>query len=629
MMDKYDVIVVGGGHAGCEASHASARLGCKVGLITLALDGIGQMSCNPAIGGIGKSHLAREVDALDGLICRIADVSALQRRKLNARKGPAVQATRIQTCRDSYKKNMQEAILGNKNITVIEAMVSSLIVKNGEVVGVKTDSDTRDIYSKSVVLTTGTFLGGMIHIGTKSFSSGRAGDEASNHLEKFFKDSGFKIGRLKTGTPPRILKNSVNFDALKIQASDKDLPHLSYLYDQYGVSCPSINEIPCHITYTNPKTHKIILDAQILSPLFNGSIKSVGPRYCPSIEDKVHRFTDKDSHQIFLEPETLTDKEIYPNGISTCLPEETQLEFLRTIKGLENCVITQPGYAIEYSYFDPRGLSKNLETKEIKNLFFAGQINGTTGYEEAAAQGLIAGLNAGRSVDGKHKWCPDRNQAYIGVMIDDLVTLGVNEPYRMFTSRAEHRLRLREDNADQRLTMMGHELGIVSEKRLHMLELKNQKIQAESSRLESIKIYPSSDISLEIEKKFNVKIRNQQTLRSLLKMSDIRYRDIKNLGNFGMTANSDIGHLVAIQERYSGYLKRQDAEISNITKTHNTKIPSDFIFTNIKGLSNEAKEKLTAVMPTTLGQASRISGITPAIISLLRIYIKKNKPHQS
>ncbi len=622
-MNKYDVIVIGGGHSGCEAAHASARLGCKVALITLNKNSIGQMSCNPAVGGIGKSHLAREIDAMDGLICKIADMSALQRRKLNARKGPAVQATRIQTCRDTYKQKMQSAILNNPCISVIEAMASSLIIKNNKIAGIKVNSDAKGIYAETVVLTTGTFLGGKIHIGDKSFSSGRAGDEASNQLENFFRNEGFKIGRLKTGTPPRILKKSINYDGLQYQPSDNDKPFLSYLHDQYGVSCESINEIPCHITYTNTETHKIIRDAQALSPLFNGSIESVGPRYCPSIEDKVHRFFDKDSHQIFLEPETLSDIEIYPNGLSTCLPEGIQLSFLRTIKGLENCEITHPGYAIEYSYFDPRGLTKNLETKMIKNLFFAGQINGTTGYEEAAAQGLLAGINAGRSALGKQKWCPERNQAYIGVMIDDLVSLGVNEPYRMFTSRAEHRLRLREDNADQRLTEIGFKLGVVSQSRVDMLRLKNQKIQLESERLDSIKIYPSTEISNKIEKKFNLKIKNLQTLKSLLKMSDISYSDIKNLENFGMTANSDVGHLVAIQERYSGYLKRQDAEVSNIAKTLDTKIPDNLIFSDIRGLSNEAKEKLTEVMPTTLGQASRISGITPAIISLLRIYIKK------
>ena len=626
-MNIFDVIVIGGGHAGCEAAHASARLKSKVALITIKNDGIGQMSCNPAIGGIGKSHLAREIDALDGLMSKIADHSALQRRKLNARKGPAVQATRIQTCRDTYKKKMQDVIFSHQNITVIEATVSSLIVENNTVVGVKIDSDNTKIFGKSVVLTTGTFLGGKIHIGDKSYSSGRAGDKASIQLEKFFKINGFKVGRLKTGTPPRLLKSSIDFNNLQEQPSDSDKPSLSYLHDQYGKQADTIKEIPCHITYTNKESHKIIKETQALSPLFNGSITSAGPRYCPSIEDKVHRFYDKEAHQIFLEPETLSDEEIYPNGLSTCLPEQIQLNFLRTIKGLENCKITQPGYAIEYSYFDPRGLTKNLETKKINRLFFAGQINGTTGYEEAAAQGIIAGINAARLSMNKEMWCPERDEAYIGVMIDDLITLGVSEPYRMFTSRAEHRLRLREDNADQRLTEIGYKIGVVSKNRLEMLLLKNEKIKTETSRLESIKIYPDTDASLAVEKKFNLQIKNPQSLKNLLKMSDITYSAIQSLDVFGDTLNSDIGHLVAIQERYSGYLKRQDAEISNIRKTHNVKIPKSLVFADIKGLSNEAKEKLMKVMPTTLGQAARISGITPAIISLLRIYIKKTAQH--
>ena len=622
-MKKYDVIVIGGGHAGCEAAHAASRTNISVALITMKHDSIGQMSCNPAIGGIGKSHLAKEVDALDGLICKIADHSALQRRKLNASKGPAVQATRIQTCRDTYKLKMQQTIDSQPNLFVVEGMVSNIILDNDALKGVVM-SDGSKIFGKTVVLTTGTFLGGKIHIGDKSFSAGRLGDKASMELEGFFKKNDFSIGRLKTGTPPRILKSSIDYSMLVEQGSDEARPCLSYMHDHYGQIPKAISEISCHITYTNSNTHKIIKDSQSLSPLYNGVIDSIGPRYCPSIEDKVERFYDKDSHQVFLEPETLADKEIYPNGLSTCLPEDVQLSFLRTIKGLENCKITQPGYAIEYSYFDPRGLTKYLETKKIKNLFFAGQINGTTGYEEAAAQGIIAGINASCSVRNIDMWCPNRDQAYIGVMIDDLVTLGVNEPYRMFTSRAEHRLRLREDNADQRLTATGYDLGVVSTERLTFLQNKVEKIKAESKRLGEIKILPASKVSSILEKKFNLKLKNTQSMRSLLKMSDIRYKDIQGLESFGDTMNSDIGHLVAIQERYEGYLKRQDQEISNSLKTQNTKIPSQVIYNEIKGLSNEAREKLSEVMPDTLGQASRISGITPAIISLLRIYIKKH-----
>ena len=584
---------------------------------------IGQMSCNPAIGGIGKSHLAKEVDALDGLMCKIADGSALQRRKLNARKGPAVQATRIQTCRDTYKLLMQDVISKTDNLQIIEETVSRLIIKKDYVNGIITSQGIK-LYSDAVVLTTGTFLGGKIHIGQESFSSGRKGDKASNELEKFFAEYNFDLGRLKTGTPPRILKSSIDYTMLEAQGSDAQKPCLSYMHDHYGICPTSIAEIPCHITYTNNNTHQIIKSSQHLSPLFNGSIESVGPRYCPSIEDKVERFIDKNSHQVFLEPETLSDKIVYPNGLSTCLPENIQLSFLKTIKGLEKCEISQPGYAIEYSYFDPRGLTKYLETKKIKNLFFAGQINGTTGYEEAAAQGIMAGLNASRVTQDLEMWCPDRDQAYIGVMIDDLVTLGVNEPYRMFTSRAEHRLRLREDNADSRLTEIGYKLGMVSMQRIKLFNTKMNKIKSESKRLGDIKILPSTNVSSFIEKKFNLKIKNTQTLKSLLKMSDIKYSDIQMLDNFGQTANSDIGHLVAIEERYSGYLKRENEEVLKTAKTHDVKIPETLIYSEIKGLSNEAKEKLSKVLPETLGQASRISGITPAIISLLRIYIKKH-----
>ena len=620
---KYDVIVIGGGHAGCEAAHAAARTGALTLLITMKTRSIGQMSCNPAIGGIGKSHLAREVDALDGLLCKIADNSALQRRKLNSRKGPAVQATRIQTCRDTYKTMMQNAISSQTNLSTLEGIVTKLLIVDNCITGVELETKEK-IFSKTVVLTTGTFLGGMIHVGEKSFEAGRSGDKSSKDLDIFFREKGFNVKRLKTGTPPRIIKNSINFNNLEKQDSDNNSPYMSFLYDQYNQTPEKIKTIPCHITHTNEKTHGIIKSSRHLSPLFNGKINSVGPRYCPSIEDKVERFADKNSHQIFLEPETLADKEIYPNGLSTCLPEEKQLDFLHTIKGLENCIMSHPGYAIEYSYFDPLDLNKYLQTKSIDNLFFAGQINGTTGYEEAAAQGIISGLNAASFSKDRELWCPLRSESYIGVMIDDLTTLGVTEPYRMFTSRAEYRLQLREDNADERLTEKGYALGLVSSERHELFLKKKDKIKKETIRLDKIKVFPGTKTSTIIEKKFSLKIQKPQTMKTLLRMSDIQYSDLIELDTFGKTSNSDIGHLVAINERYTGYLKRQDNEIAMISKSLDKKIPASINYSEIKGLSNEAVEKLKIVLPLTLGQASRIPGITPAIISLLKIYIKKH-----
>ena len=620
---KYDVIVIGGGHAGCEAAHAAARTGALTLLITMKTSSIGQMSCNPAIGGIGKSHLAREVDALDGLLCKIADNSALQRRKLNSRKGPAVQATRIQTCRDTYKTMMQNAISSQTNLSTLEGIVTKLLIVDNCITGIELETKEK-IFSKTVVLTTGTFLGGVIHVGEKSFEAGRSGDKSSKDLDIFFREKGFNVKRLKTGTPPRIIKNSINFNSLEKQDSDNNSPYMSFLYDQYNQTPENIKTIPCHITHTNEKTHAIIKSSQHLSPLFNGKINSVGPRYCPSIEDKVERFADKNSHQVFLEPETLADKEIYPNGLSTCLPEEKQLDFLHTIKGLENCIMSHPGYAIEYSYFDPLDLNKYLQTKSIDNLFFAGQINGTTGYEEAAAQGIIAGLNAASFSKDRELWCPLRSEGYIGVMIDDLTTLGVTEPYRMFTSRAEYRLQLREDNADERLTEKGYALGLVSSERHELFLKKKDKIKKETIRLDKIKIFPGTKTSTIIENKFSLKIQKPQTMKTLLRMSDIQYSDLIELDSFGKTSNSDIGHLVAINERYAGYLKRQDNEIAMISKSLDKKIPVSINYSEVKGLSNEAIEKLKMVLPLTLGQASRIPGITPAIVSLLKIYIKKH-----
>ena len=622
-MENFDVVVIGGGHAGCEAAHASARSESRTLLVTLTKSSIGQLSCNPAVGGIGKSHLAREVDALDGLICKVADNSALQRRKLNLRKGPAVQATRLQTCRINYKNHMQSELTNRPNLKIIEGEVISLVTEKDKIIGIKLANNV-EILCKSVVLTAGTFLGGLIHIGEKSFRAGRAGDKSACQLESFFKDNGFPIGRLKTGTPPRIVKSSINFENLEAQYSDQDKPCMSYLYDHYGSTPNMIEEIPCFITHTNKNTHEIIEQAKERSPIFSGTIQSVGPRYCPSIEDKIDRFVDKQSHQIFLEPESTANEIIYPNGISTSLPEDIQHKFLRTINGLEQCKISQPGYAVEYSYFDPRCLLNTLATKNYSNLFFAGQINGTTGYEEAASQGLIAGINAAANASDRQPFILNREESYIGVMIDDLVTRGVTEPYRMFTSRAEHRLRLREDNADERLTHKGFDNGFVSSSRLKCCEAKTHSIITESQRLSESKVLPTSPSISLLDSKFDLKIKNTTSLRDLLRMGTIRYSDIIDLYEFKHTPNMLVGNLVAIRERYSGYLKIQDDEIDKTSKTHQIPIPASIKYKLIGGLSSEAIEKLDYTRPINLGQASRIPGITPATISILRIFLKKH-----
>ena len=627
--DSYDCIVVGGGHAGTEAALAAARSGATTLLTTQNLDTLGQMSCNPAIGGIGKGHLAKEVDALGGAMARAIDRAGIHFRTLNSRKGPAVRATRAQADRVLYRQAIRRILETQPGLTLLQQDVDDLILDGDRVRGVVTHMGF-EITATTVVLTVGTFLAGRIHVGEKRSAGGRMGDPAALTLAQRLRDLGLAVGRLKTGTPPRIDGRSIDYSRMQPQPGDVPVPVFSYL----GTRAEHPRQIPCHITHTTPRTHEIIRGSLDRSPLFTGAIEGTGPRYCPSIEDKVVRFADKDAHQIFVEPEGLNTEEIYPNGISTSLPFDVQHEFVRSITGFENAKITRPGYAIEYDFFDPRDLQPSLETRAIAGLYFAGQINGTTGYEEAAAQGLIAGTNAALSARGREPWCPRRDEAYIGVLIDDLITRGTSEPYRMFTSRAEYRLSLREDNADLRLTPKGRELGLVDDDRWRVFSTKRDLVENETERLGGIVVRPDdvpadSDVGA---------LSRDVTAYDLLRRPEMRYEGIVALARVGTAdgyaelseeLSTQIGRQLEIQARYSGYIKRQADEIERQRKHETTVLPDDFDYSVVTGLSNEVREKLERVRPASLGQASRISGMTPAAISLLLIHLKKRELKRS
>jgi len=618
--ESYDVIVVGGGHAGTEAALAAARMGAHTLLLSHNIETLGQMSCNPAIGGIGKGHLVKEVDALGGLMARATDRAGIQFRILNARKGPAVRATRAQADRQLYRAAVRTALENQPGLELFQQAVDDLIVENNRVVGVVTQIGLK-FRAPSVVLTTGTFLGGRIHVGLNSFEGGRLGDPPANALARRLRELPFNVERLKTGTPPRIDSRSIDYSGLQVQPGDQPTPVFSFL----GSRAEHPEQLCCHITHTNSETHEIIRGGMSRSPLFTGVIDGVGPRYCPSIEDKVVRFADRDSHQIFIEPEGLSSNEVYPNGISTSLPFDVQLALVRSMRGFGQARITRPGYAIEYDFFDPRDLKPGLETKFIEGLFFAGQINGTTGYEEAAAQGLLAGVNAVLKLRDIEAWCPGREQAYLGVLVDDLLTCGTSEPYRMFTSRAEFRLLLREDNADLRLTEKGRELGVVGDARWRAFEQKREAIELERQRLRDIWIRPGTPEGDRAAKTLGISLSHETRAIDLLVRPELSYQALSQLPEIGQGRVQDQGvaEQLDIQAKYAGYIKRQQVEIDKLREKESVSLPVDLDYLQVRGLSTEAREKLVRNRPQTLGQAGRIPGMTPAAMSLLLIHLKK------